>query len=152
LLHVKNEASGDFFLVNTSAEVSLVRPRPGDREAAVGAMLTAANSSGIKTYGKRRIKLQCGEFSWLFIVAKAKNIIGADMLQRYGLVPDLQGQTCQPQGVVRGFLHVPDGIRGIYVVVTHVPGSFEEEISQIVKQRPKLMEQTFQLAEAAHGI
>ena len=74
------------------------------------------------------------------------------MLQRYGLVPDLQGQTCQPQGVVRGFLHVPDGIRGIYVVVTHVPGSFEEEISQIIKQRPKLMEQTFQLTEAAHGI
>jgi hypothetical protein len=38
------------------------------------------------------------------------------------------------------------------MVVTYVSGSFEEEISQIVKQRPKLMEQTFQLAEAAHDI
>ena len=133
-------------------------PRPGDKEAAVGARLTAANGSGITTYGKRRrrIKLQCGEFYWSFIVAKAKNIIGADMLRRFGLLPDLQGQrllNLKAYSVVRGFLqHVPDGIRGISMVVAHVPGSFEEEISQIVKQRPKLTEQTFQLAEAAHGI
>ena len=133
-------------------------PRPGDKEAAVGARLTAANGSGITTYGKRRrrIKLQCGEFYWSFVVAKAKNIIGADMLRRFGLLPDLQGQrllNLKAHAVVRGFLqHVTDGIRGICTVVTHVPGSFEEEISQIVKQRPKLTEQTFQLAEAAHGI
>jgi hypothetical protein len=38
------------------------------------------------------------------------------------------------------------------MVVTYVSRSFKEEISQIVKQRPKLMEQTFQLAEAAHDI
>jgi cleavage and polyadenylation specificity factor subunit 1 len=89
-------------------------------------------------------------------VAKAKNIIGADMLRRFGLLPDLQGRrllNLKAYSLVRGFLqHVPEGIRGISTVVTHVPGSFEEEISQIVKQRPKLTEQTFQLAEAAHGI
>ena len=49
LLHVIDETSGDIFLVDTGVEVSIVMPRPGDREAAVGAMLTAANGSGIKT-------------------------------------------------------------------------------------------------------
>jgi hypothetical protein len=133
-------------------------PRPGDKEATVGAKLTAANGSGITTYGrrKRKIKLQCGELSWIFIVAKAKNIIGADMLRRFELLPDLQGQrllNLKSYSMVRGFLeHVPDGIRGIYMVVASVPGSFEEEIKKIVKQRPKLTEQTFQLTEAPHGI
>ena len=94
MLHVRDKLSGDIFLVDTGSEVSIVMPRPGDREAAVGPKLTAANGSGITTYGKRKrkIKLECGELSWRFIVAKAKNILGADMLRQFGLMPDLQGQ------------------------------------------------------------
>ena len=158
LLHVKDKLSGDIFLVDTGSEVSIVMPRPGDREAAVGPKLTAANGSGITTYGKRKrkIKLDCGELSWRFIVAKAKNILGADMLRHFGLMPDLQGQrlvSFKSYSIVRGFLrHVPDGEKGISMVVASVPGSFEEEIKQMVKQRPKLTEQTFLLAEAPHGI
>ena len=123
LLHVRDKLSGDIFLVDTGSEVSIVMPRPGDREAAVGPKLTAANGSGITTYGKRKrkIKLECGELSWLFIVAKAKNILGADMLRQFGLLPDLQGQrlvSFKSYSIVRGFLrHVPDGERGISMVV-----------------------------------
>ena len=158
LLHVKDKLSGDTFLVDTGSEVSIVMPRPGDIEAAVGPKLTAANGSGITTYGKRKrkIKLECGELSWRFIVAKAKNILGADMLRQFRLMPDLQGQrlvSFKSYSIVRGFLrHVPDGEKGISMVVTSVTGSFEEEIKQMVKQRPKLTEQTFLLAEAPHGI
>ena len=124
----------------------------------VGSKLTAANVSGIATYGrrKRRIKLQCGEFAWIFIVAKAKNIIGADMLRRFGLMPDLQGQklwNINSYSVVRGFLQpVPANVRCISMVVASVPGSFKEEIRQVVRQRSKLTKQTFWLAEAPHGI
>ena len=158
LLHVRDKLSGDIFLVDTGSEVSIVMPRPGDREAAVGPKLTAANGSGITTYGKRKrkIKLECGELSWRFIVAKAKNILGADMLRQFRLMPDLHGQrlvSFKSYSIVRGFLrHVPDGKKGISMVVASVPGSFEEEIKQMVKQRPKLTEQTFLLAEAPHGI
>ena len=78
------------------------------------------------------------------------------MLQRYWLLPDLQGKrliNLKAYSVVQGFIqHVPDGIRGISMVVTYVSRSFQEEISQIVKQRPKLTEQPFQLDDAAHGI
>jgi hypothetical protein len=38
------------------------------------------------------------------------------------------------------------------MVVESETGSFEEEIRRVVKQRPKLTEQTFWLAEAPHGI
>ena len=158
LLHVTDKISGETFLVDTGAEVSIITPRPGDKEAAVGAKLTAANGSGITTYGRRtrRIRLQCGEFSWSFIVAKAKNIIGADLLRRYGLMVDLKGKKLvnfETSSMVRGkVLPVLDNVRGISMVSTSVPGSFEDEIRQLVKQRPKLTEQTFQLTEAPHGV
>ena len=158
LLHVTDEFSGEVFLVDTGAEVSIVLPKRGDKETRVGAKLTAANGSGILTYGKRKrsIKLQCGEFAWKFIVAKAKNIIGADMLRRFMLVPDLHRRklwNTNSFSIARGFLQpVPDSIRGISMVVESETGSFEEEIRRVVKQRPKLTEQTFWLAEAPHGI
>ena len=142
LLHVTDKISGETFLVDTGAEVSIITPRPGDKEAAVGAKLTAANGSGITTYGRRtrRIRLQCGEFSWSFIVAKAKNIIGADLLRRYGLMVDLKGKKLvnfETSSMVRGkVLPVLDNVRGISMVSTSVPGSFEDEIRQLVKQRP----------------
>ena len=74
LLHVTDKISGETFLVDTGAEVSIITPRPGDKEAAVGAKLTAANGSGITTYGRRtrRIRLQCGGFSWSFIVRRPR--------------------------------------------------------------------------------
>ena len=35
LLHVTDKISGETFLVDTGAEVSIITPRPGDKEAAV---------------------------------------------------------------------------------------------------------------------
>ena len=158
LLHVEDRATGDIFLVDSGAEVSIIMPRPGDKEAAVGTKLTVANGSAIKTYGKRKCKIDllCGEFTWFFIVAQAKNIIGADMLQRFWLLVDLRGRRLinfMSWSIVEGYIkNVPNGMRGICMVATSVSGSFSEEILQLVKQSPKLTEQRFQLSEAAHGI
>ena len=136
LLHVKDKVSGDTFLVDTGSEVSIVMPRPGDIEAAVGPKLTAANGSSITTYGKRKrkIKIECGELSWRFIVAKAKNILGADMLRQFRLMPDLQGQrlvSFKSYSIVRGFLrHVPDGEKGISMVVASVPDPSKKRLNR----------------------
>ena len=90
LPHVLNIKTGTKFLVDTGAEVSIVRPTRIDQSfKSYDRSLFAANHSPIATYGNKPLTLQLGsqqKFSWIFIVAYVKyNIIGSDFLTHFGM-------------------------------------------------------------------
>ena len=59
--------------------------------------LYAANSTKIATYGSKLISLDFGlrrAFVWNFVVADvSRPILGADFLERFGLLVDVKNQT-----------------------------------------------------------
>ena len=84
LLFVCDKISGERFLVDTGAEVS-VFPATGliTRTKHPGASLVAANGSAIKTYGMCSIPLRfvSMQYRWDFIIAEvSRPLLGADFL------------------------------------------------------------------------
>ena len=90
LPHVLDIKIGTKFLVDTGAEVSIIRPTRIDQSfKSYDRSLFAANHSPIATYGNKPLTLQLGsqqKFSWIFIVADVKYIIiGSDFLTHFGM-------------------------------------------------------------------
>ena len=97
LLYLPDRASHSKFLVDTGAEVSILPPRPQDRNHPQGRELQAANGAPIACYGERpaepRFHLggNTKPFPWRFLVADvAFPILGADFLSHYNLLVDLR--------------------------------------------------------------
>ena len=95
LLHVNDRLNDLKFLVDTGAQVSVLPPSRTDRLCPQDDFkLAAVNGSAIATYGKRSLTLNLGlrrTFRWIFIIANVrKPILGADFLQHFGLLVDLQ--------------------------------------------------------------
>ena len=96
LLFVWDKVSGERFLVDTGAEVS-VFPASGliTRTKQPGTSLVAANGSTIKTYGTRTIPLcfTTKHYKWDFIIAEvSRPLLGADFLRANSLLVDLKGK------------------------------------------------------------
>lgn len=83
-------------MVDTGADVSVLPPSSNIKLKPSAFKLFAANNSKIDTYGERRLTLDLGlrrTFVWNFIVANvSKAILGADFLNRFGLLVDIKGQ------------------------------------------------------------
>ena len=83
-------------LVNTRAEVSVLPATRADKHAnRQGGKLTAANGSGIRTYGTRTITLQFNKnrFKWIFTIAEVSQpLLGADFLRAHSLLVDIRGK------------------------------------------------------------
>ena len=83
--------------MDTGSEVSVIPPTPADRRRQLDKFtLTAVNNTPICTYGKRFLNLNLGlrrPLSWTFVIAEVqKPIIGADILQHFGLLVDMRKQ------------------------------------------------------------
>lgn len=86
--------SGIQFLVDTGSDVSVL---PGHSKLKSSLpKLFAANNTSIDTFGEKTLNLNLGlrrNFVWNFVVANVDfAIIGADLLQRYGLIVDLRNK------------------------------------------------------------
>ncbi|XP_077492308.1 uncharacterized protein LOC144103476 [Amblyomma americanum] len=97
ILYVTDRILGCHFLVDTSAQVSVVPTSCLDRQRAVqGAPLQAVNASQIATHGQRSATLDLGlrrTFQFIFIIADiGVEILGADFLATFGLDVDLQSR------------------------------------------------------------
>lgn len=88
-LHIRDRKSGLRFLVDTSAEISVLAALLTQRKTPSEIKLFAANNTRIDTFGERRLTLDIGlrrDISWNFCLAAVPfSIIGADLLKHYGL-------------------------------------------------------------------
>ena len=90
LPHIIDRKTGTKYLVDTGAEVSIVRPTRSDLSfRSFERPLFIANHSPIATFGNKPITLHLGvnqKFTWIFMVADVKyNIIGADFLSYFSI-------------------------------------------------------------------
>ena len=95
LFFIKDRTSGEKFLVDTGAEVSVLPPSgPPSSRQPTGYSLQAANHSSIATYGTRSLTLDLGlrrTFRWIFVIADVRHaILGADFLHHFGLSVDVR--------------------------------------------------------------
>ena len=96
-LHVYDKMTQREYLVDTGAELSLIYPTRADRlqQPDLG-YLRAANGTPIAVYGTKSLTLDLGlrrNFSWNFLIADVPvPMLGADFLQKYGLLIDMKGR------------------------------------------------------------
>ncbi|UYV80710.1 hypothetical protein LAZ67_19001480 [Cordylochernes scorpioides] len=92
----QENSNNNHFILDTSAEISVLPPRPEYRKyGPTKFTLTAANNSPT-TYGERFLNLDLGlrrDFKWRFIIADInKAILGADFMEHFGIIPDIKGK------------------------------------------------------------
>ena len=96
LLFAFDHNSGQRFLVDTGAEVSVLPASSSDkRSTCVSSTLVAANHTPIRTYGNRTISLDFNNrhFTWNFTIADVPQpLLGADFLRSNNLLVDLRGR------------------------------------------------------------
>lgn len=138
-LFIRDNYSKLKFLIDTGADVSVI-PVNLFRTYKVNPQLTlnAANGSTINTYGTKLLKLNLGlrrDFTFPFTVAQVnKPIIGADFLDRFGLLTDIKHRR-----LVDGETNL--SVNGILINSdTPTPQSFsvENQFSELLKSYPNL--------------
>ena len=92
LLHVKDLISNEFFLIDSGAEINIVKPTPSEKRSKAPTQLISVDGSPISTYGNRTVDLCFGgvlKFRWIFVIADVKyNILGIDFLRHFFLTID----------------------------------------------------------------
>lgn len=98
-LFVSDKKTGLKFLVDTGADISVIKPRPQDLKHISNRILFAANNTKIATYGQRLMDVTLGKtvFRYPFTIAQVETpIIGADFLRHFLLLVDLNKQSLIP--------------------------------------------------------
>lgn len=93
LLYLTDRLSGHRFLIDSGAEVSVIKNSLCEKRRQNPLTLQAVNNSTIKTFGTKTLEIDLGltmQFTWRFIIANVKHsIIGADFLTYFNLLIDL---------------------------------------------------------------
>ena len=153
LPHVIDKRTGTKYLVDTGAEVSIVRPTRYDYSfRSFERPLFAANRSPIATYGNKPTTLNLGHqgnFSWIFVVAEVKyNIIGSDFLSHFGMIIDFNKQCL----VFDEVKHIPL----VFNMVSRIeyPISFisENKFSEILLNYPEVTQPRHKLNKVKHKV
>ena len=95
LLHIYDNRSGKYFLVDTGSALSIIPPNKSDLKRTYNQHLIAANGTPIKTFGTRLMILTLGlqKYTWRFIIADVTQpIIGGDFLRSHCLLVDLANE------------------------------------------------------------
>ena len=90
---VSDTRTGQQFLVDSVAEISVLPPTSSARPAS-DIVMTTVKGTRIKTYGPKTLRLCLGvkrTYAWTFEMADvARPIIGADFLHYFGLLIDVK--------------------------------------------------------------
>ena len=155
LFFISDRDSGQKFMVDTGAEVSVIPPRREDRKRGFTALaLQACNKSPIKTYGMRSLTLNLGlrrTCQWIFIIADVEHpIIGIDFLHNFGLLVDVRQRRLIDSTTnlhVRGFRTNTTSLSPSFSSIT--PASpFQELLGKF----PSITKPCFKESSVKHGI
>ena len=95
-LFISDPATGYQFLIDCGSDVSALPPPNTRKRRPSDQCLFAANGTSIKTYGEKLLEVELRlrrSFKWNFIIADVQvPIIGADFLNRYGLLVDIKNR------------------------------------------------------------
>ena len=153
LLYLFDSHSGRRFLVDTGAEVSVLPPSGSDtRSGKTGPLLTAANSSAIRTYGTRTISLnfKSCRFKWTFTIADVSQpLLGADFLRAHSLLVDVKGRR-----LVHSETFESINLRHAAEPAPHLDSvTFSNnEYAKILADYPDILTPQFQSAAPKHGV
>ncbi|XP_077560446.1 uncharacterized protein LOC144175217 [Haemaphysalis longicornis] len=94
LFHIVDRTTGQKFLVDTGAQVSVLPASRHDRNSSAVFYLQAVNGTRIPVFAQRSLTLNLGlrrTFRWIFAVADVRSaILGADFLTKHGLLVDVK--------------------------------------------------------------
>lgn len=154
LFYITDATSGTPFLVDTGAQVSVVRPRPEDLRSTSSISLVAANQTPIKTYGERSLTLNLGirrSFTWVFIIADLpQSIIGIDFLRHFNLMVDPVGHKLVDRLTTLETIGTPTSEPSISPVLMRPPNT--NRYSGILADFPKLSQPSVVLPQATTDI
>lgn len=89
-----DRVTGQRFLVDTGADVSILPAQHSDRKATPVSFLQAVNGTRIPVFSSRSVMLNLGlrrALHWIFLVADVRRaVIGADFLHNHGFLVDVQ--------------------------------------------------------------
>ena len=155
LFRIHDSQSGESYLIDTGAEISLLPPSDYDRKFRnKGPPLRAANNTDIASFGERTKTLNLGtnSLSWSFRVADVSQpILGADFLCHHGLLVDVRrrrlinAETFETTEACT----VSDKAIRVYVVKSY---SAAQDFERLVDDRPDLTRPTFSNAAPRHGV
>ena len=107
LLHVRDSISGQIFLVDTGASVSVLPTSSNVFKNKPGPNLYATNGSKIVMFGTRYLRIEFSDrhkYGFRFYIADTHiAILGADFIERFSLVVDLRN-NCLIDTVSGGFI------------------------------------------------
>jgi predicted aspartyl protease len=155
ILVLRDEISGEEFLVDTGAEVSVIPLRLKETASlsASGPRLRAANGSDIKSYGtcRRTIMLDGERYRPRFVLAEIdKCILGADFLTKEQLLVDVfNGQLVKPGpwSTVRGqWTEQKEMCKGLRAVTQSSP------FVDLMEQYPALIKFEISLPPVQHEV
>ena len=156
LLSIKERVTGDTFLVDTGAEVSVIpmtqQLKHKGHVTSKSPALHAANGSTIKTYGSMSTTLhfQGCRFPANIIIADVKRpLLGADFLRRHHLLVDLNNRR----------LVDAKSTSTLMCSLTPMPTahlapvcSSNDEFSQLLRKYPSITSPTFSDKRPPHGV
>lgn len=147
-LEVIDQKTNQKFLVDSGAEVSIVKPNKADKSNISTRVLYTANNQTIKTYGNRTMVLDLGlrrQFRYTFIIADVTRcILGADFLTHFNLQINLKRKQLLEDGVTHlttplaTSLKTNDHIQGVSLI------KHKTAYSDILKKYNELINQTSQ--------
>lgn len=136
-LHIYDTATNQTFLIDSGSIFSIIPVSIFKNKPEVDTLqLFAANSSTIKTYGTKILKLDLNLrrcFSWMFIIADITTaIIGADFLTHYNLLIDLKNQRLVDP--LTSLSTKGESIKTKIFNISTISTSLPEKYAQLLKQ------------------
>lgn len=138
---IHDQKHGHHFLVDTGAEISIVRPTTEQLKLPANhTRLLAANGSPIPSYGIQRMEIDLGlrkKFKWNFVIAALPQpILGADFLRRFGLLVDVrQNKLIDAQTGVESSASIqgPGSVSGTSVSTINKACRYERILSDFIE-------------------
>ena len=157
LFYVMDKYTGQRFLVDTGAEVSVIPPNRTDKRCGPNSnvMLQAVNHSTIDTFGERSITLDFGlrrVFRWIFVIADVGTpIIGADFLRHFNLLVDIKNNKLRDMTTsltVNGFCAASD-TPSISPTFSQLPD--KSRFDELLQQFPEITRPVYSEKDVKHS-